>query len=52
MCEAWDWMRKPEYPHGIVLSSIDDEYYITYYTPWPLEFCPWCGAKLPNEDHT
>ena len=58
MCEAWSEARETMIVWNpshllIVHSSIDDNFHLLEYKGEhnAINFCPWCGAKLPNEAH-
>lgn len=62
MCEAWDIAKvenRPENEFGrswnLRTDKIKSEHYPEMW--WigkgaaPLNYCPWCGAKLPDDQH-
>lgn len=52
-CEAWEWARKPSpwFNDEPAIDESDEGDFPPYIIRdcEPLKFCPWCGAKLPDE---
>ena len=56
MCEAWSQARQEMTDHEMVGPAIGTVYQepgkFTIGTDIPdIEYCPWCGAQLPDDEH-
>ena len=56
MCESWAKARASNTDHSLEYQAIciemDDRFYCgADIVTDPLEYCPWCGKKLPDTGH-
>ena len=53
MCEAWDYANNTGWLALNIMQ--DDEGLFFFYTEnapgATIEYCPWCGVKLPDDQH-
>lgn len=56
MCESWTKARKDgtdiNEEYEAVIQEMDDRFYGGCYDRTdPYEYCPWCGKRLPDDEH-